>query len=253
MATVATLLDGASTAALQTKSLGRQVYELLQRRIIAGQMPPGTRLAEEALAAQLGVSRSPVREAIADLERSGLAERGGKRDRRVTIPDERFIVETYAVWSLLEAGNAYEASINATADTHRACHRLLGELERALAAGDHARYHDVTRRLHETMRAPAKNRLLQRILEEHQKFVCWLQALYAKEVEDFSADAVQEHRIIYEFYLKKDLLGLTHAMGTHVAHHRDRILASWRSESVPAPSISVYEARKPRAVQKENS
>lgn len=250
MATVATLLDGAPDAALQTKSLGRQVYELLQRRIIAGQMPPGTRLAEEALAAQLGVSRSPVREAIADLERSGLAERGGKRDRRVTIPDERFIVETYAVWALLEAGNAYEASINATSDTHRACHRLLGELERALAAGDHARYHDATRRLHETMKAPANNRLLQRILDEHQKFVSWLQALYAKEVEDFSADTIHEHRIIYEFYLKKDLLGLTHAMGTHVAHHRDRILASWRREPVPAPSISVYEARKPRAVLK---
>src|SRR5262245_2226810 len=243
MATTATILESAATAALQTKSLGRQVYELLQRRIIAGELPPGARLAEEALAAELGVSRSPVREAIADLERSGLAERGGKRDRRVTIPDERFIIETYAVWSLLEAGNAYEASFNATAETHRACYRLLGELERALASGDAHGYHTSTRRLHEAMKAPATNRLLQRILDEHSKFVAWLQALYSREVEDFSAETIQEHRIIYEFYLKKDLLGLTHAMNTHVAHHRDRILNSWRRKPVPPAGASYTRLR----------
>ena len=140
MASTATILKKAPAATLQAKSLGRQVYELLEHRIITGELPPGARLAEEALAAELGVSRSPIREAIADLDRSGLAERGGKRDRRVTIPDERFIVETYAVWSLLEAGNAYEASLNATAETHRACFRLLDQLERALTVGDAGAY-----------------------------------------------------------------------------------------------------------------
>ncbi len=235
MATTATILDSAAPQ-LQAKSLARQVYELLERRIIAGELPPGARLAEEAIAAELGVSRSPVREALADLERSGLAERGGKRDRRVTIPDERFIVETYQVWSLLEAGNAYEASLNATSETHRACYRLLDQLQHALAAGDANGYHATTRQLHDAMKAPAKNRQLQRILEEHGKFVAWLQALYAREVEDFSAETIQEHRIIYEFYLKKDLLGLTHAMGTHVAHHRDCILEAWRREPAPAPA-----------------
>ena len=247
MAMVATIVESAAAVPLQAKSLGRQVYELLERRIVAGELPPGARLAEETLAAELGVSRSPVREAIADLERSGLAERGGKRDRRVTIPDERFIVETYAVWSLLEAGNAYEASQNATSETHRTCYRLLDQLERALTSRDASAYFAATRRLHEAMKAPANNRQLQRILEEHSKFVAWLQALYAREVEDFSAETIQEHRIIYEFYLKKDLVGLTHAIGSHIAHHRDRILEAWRRAPAPQPVASYT---KLRAVQK---
>ena len=227
------------TGALHTKSLARQVFEHLREKIVAGQLPPGARLGEEALAKELGVSRSPIREAIADLERVGLAQRNGKRERRVTIPDERLIIDTYAVWSLLEAGNAYEASLHATAETHRACYRLLDELEQALAAPDVARYQETSRRLHDVMKAPARNQLLKRILDDHSKFVAWLQAVYSREPEDFSADAIQEHRIVCDFYLKRDLLGLTHALGTHIAHQRDRVLEAWRGQPL-SPASSVY-------------
>lgn len=64
-----------ATAALEivrTRSLASLVRQEIERLILAGEIAPGTRLNEQALAARLGVSRGPVREAIRGLERGGL-------------------------------------------------------------------------------------------------------------------------------------------------------------------------------------
>jgi DNA-binding GntR family transcriptional regulator len=54
--------------------LGRQVYEHLLQRILSGELVPGTSLREGELAAQLGVSRTPIREALGRLSEYGLVE-----------------------------------------------------------------------------------------------------------------------------------------------------------------------------------
>src|SRR5919197_2752025 len=103
---------------IQRKNLSDQVYEILEKRILVGDMLPGTRLAEEAIADEFGVSRSPVREAIAELERIGLAERSGVRDRRVVVPSAKFISDTYDTWSILEVGRCYLSSLAASPEDH---------------------------------------------------------------------------------------------------------------------------------------
>ncbi|MFC7609627.1 GntR family transcriptional regulator [Teichococcus aestuarii] len=57
---------------VRTQSLASLVADELERMILSGEIPPGTRLNEQALAARLGVSRGPVREAVRGLDRSGL-------------------------------------------------------------------------------------------------------------------------------------------------------------------------------------
>ena len=57
---------------IETRNLGDQVYEMLRERFRSGNLAPGTKLHEPDLAQELGVSRTPVREAIQRLQREGL-------------------------------------------------------------------------------------------------------------------------------------------------------------------------------------
>src|SRR6516225_674466 len=59
---------------VQVRTLGRQVYEYLLRRIFSGELAPGTALREVELAAKLGVSRTPIREALGRLSEYGVVE-----------------------------------------------------------------------------------------------------------------------------------------------------------------------------------
>lgn len=77
-----------------TQSLVEQIYEQLLREILAGQLPPGVPLRESELATRLGVSRTPVREAISRLSAYGVVESRHNRSavvRRLTWADPGYI------------------------------------------------------------------------------------------------------------------------------------------------------------------
>src|SRR5215470_12665444 len=89
---------------LQTKiaSLPDQVYEHLRRAIISAELPPGEKLIELEIAAQMGTSQGPVREALQRLERDGLVERRARSATFVTSisPDEMY--ELFSIRSVIE-------------------------------------------------------------------------------------------------------------------------------------------------------
>jgi DNA-binding GntR family transcriptional regulator len=75
--------------------LGDEVYTVLGEAILDGRLRPGERLRDTELALRLGVSRTPVREALQRLERSGLVEVAAGRWTRVSEPDERQFAATH--------------------------------------------------------------------------------------------------------------------------------------------------------------
>lgn len=74
--------------------LGDEVYSTLSQAILDGTFAPGERLRDVDLAESLGVSRTPVREALQRLERSGLVEVSPNRYTRVSIPDDNLVGDT---------------------------------------------------------------------------------------------------------------------------------------------------------------
>jgi DNA-binding GntR family transcriptional regulator len=104
-----------ATAALEivrTRSLASLVAQEVERLILAGEIAPGTRLNEQALAARLGVSRGPVREAIRGLERGGLVVavvnqgsyvRRVSADEALDLFDLRVVLTGYACMRLAAA------------------------------------------------------------------------------------------------------------------------------------------------------
>ncbi len=88
---------------LQNKSLREHVVDVLHKAILAGDLRPGQPLIETELAAQLGVSRAPLREAIQILNSEGLVETIPRRGTRVRSLEHKDIVELYSLRGVLEA------------------------------------------------------------------------------------------------------------------------------------------------------
>src|SRR5579863_1863573 len=88
---------------LDTASLRQRVYQALQDAIVCGDLAPGERLRDHELAARLGVSRTPVREALQRLEDEGLVATAPRASTRVTPLDARAAREAFPVVATLHA------------------------------------------------------------------------------------------------------------------------------------------------------
>lgn len=76
-------------------ALGDEVYRLLGEAILDGRLQPGERVRDQEVAQQLGISRTPVREAIQRLERAGLIEVSPHRFTRVTVVNEKVLSDSF--------------------------------------------------------------------------------------------------------------------------------------------------------------
>jgi len=113
------------------ESLHEQTYQALRTSILSGELTPGNRLVETQLAQQLGVSRTPIREALRQLQREGLVvvdTSGGLRVISVSVQDA---VHLYDCRIALEQAAVREACLNAS-------DRTLDELQQSVALAERA-------------------------------------------------------------------------------------------------------------------
>ncbi|KZM54464.1 GntR family transcriptional regulator [Aeribacillus pallidus] len=87
---------------VSTESIHAQVTNIIRQAIVSGQLAMGEKLSEAALAQKLGVSRTPVREALKQLQREGLVEIIPRVGTCVTKPTEKEITELFALKEVLE-------------------------------------------------------------------------------------------------------------------------------------------------------
>jgi DNA-binding GntR family transcriptional regulator len=85
----------------RARPASHQSYEILRDRILNGELPGGTKIVEEKIAAELGVSRTPIRESIRKLEHEGLIE-----NKKVVKPSEKDLRNMFQVRILLEGYSA---------------------------------------------------------------------------------------------------------------------------------------------------
>src|SRR5512139_2399072 len=102
------------TELIQKRPLKEDISDALHEKIISGTYKPGDWLRQDDIATQLGVSMTPVREALDLLVSAGLAERVPYRGVRVREMSTRDVVEAYGLRLILEAVIAQEAARNIT-------------------------------------------------------------------------------------------------------------------------------------------
>lgn len=133
---------------VRTQSLASLVAGELERMILSGDLPPGSRLNEQALAARLGVSRGPVREAVRGLDRSGLVitvVNQGSFVRQLSVEEA---LDVYDLRAALTGYACERLASRATPEQHAELRRLVREMEAAAEADEAARYYGLNLEFH---------------------------------------------------------------------------------------------------------
>jgi DNA-binding GntR family transcriptional regulator len=144
----------------------RELWELvcaeIRNLIISGEVAPGERLVEAALAERFAVSRGPVRRALMELERTGLVTSSARRGVRVATFSRVDIDELFDVTMALERMAAHEAAEQALPEEVTRLFELLEELDDAQRSEDPFRAIEADLELHrQLMKASHNKRLLE--------------------------------------------------------------------------------------------
>lgn len=156
------------------KPLRDRVRDELRQRIIDDVYPAGTRLVETEIAAQLGVSRLPVREAIRALESEGFVKTIPRRGAVVVELSAQDVEELFDVREALEVLASQQAATRATKAELRRVRSILARARKALDAGDHIALGKANEAFHDEILKLSHNTLLQALLEPLQGRLHWL-------------------------------------------------------------------------------
>jgi DNA-binding GntR family transcriptional regulator len=209
---------------------GQDAYERIRAAIRDGSLAPGLRLTEVELAARFGVSRTPVRQALARLEAEGLLTHAPRRGLTVTRPDHSQVVELYVMREILEGAAARLAAQHAS-ETELAAMAELVEQEPSLY-GDAAALAALNQRLHGLLYLAAHNRYLLKSLEQLSANMALLPSLLT--VEGRAQSAHKEHRTLLRALRKRDGEAAEAAAKAHArAAQRHRLAWLTRTLGVP--------------------
>jgi DNA-binding GntR family transcriptional regulator len=146
------------------QTLSEQIFSLVRDRIISGKIPVDTAIRQDALAAELGVSKIPLREALARLEQEGLLVSQANRGFFVRPLNADEVEEVYALRLKLEPDAVGEAAKLATDADRRAARAALDELDVAVSS-DKTQVGKLNRAFHMTLVRPLHRQVTLQIIE----------------------------------------------------------------------------------------
>jgi DNA-binding GntR family transcriptional regulator len=214
----------ASAGHIRADSVVDLAYERIRSMVIEGEIPPGARLGQVELAEQLGISRTPIREALRRLTGEGLAEFVPNRGFRAASPGLDDVLRRLEVRSLLEPGIARLA---AARRSHDDLIRLQAAIAREEAATTRVAAHDASRDFHLLLAAATGNPELVAMLGSLWIVEIGRRLLAARATSaDWRKADVAEHR---------DILGAVGAQDGEraarlMAEHIGEALQHWETE-----------------------
>ncbi|MBB5255122.1 GntR family transcriptional regulator [Sulfurisphaera ohwakuensis] len=145
-------------------SLSQLAYEKILNLIINGKYKPGNLLKEDELANTLNISRTPVREALARLERDGIIIKSGKSYSVIPLSAED-IIQIYEIRIPLEAEASKLASIRGTEEELKKMLDIIEEIKRVKEDAEPLTLAELNGKLHRTISEASHNKFLVDILE----------------------------------------------------------------------------------------
>lgn len=220
---------------LRAEKLSEQVYRLMRDRIVDGRLPPGTRLSLESLLTELGVSKTPLREALARLEREHLVTTKPRSGTYVALPDLDDLAEVCE----LRRGIEWQATQLATnAIPTEELLALREEVERAAAlaaTGDYALYFSSDTRLHQTIFNYCGNRRLYQAHEAIDSYVRWLRVLGTTGAHR-AAGSSRRHLELIDALLRRDADAASTIMAIHIAEVQRWTTEDFAAARIPTPT-----------------
>jgi DNA-binding GntR family transcriptional regulator len=179
------------------------VYQVVREAIVEGDLVPGQRLAEQQLAEELGVSRTPVREALRRLALEGFVVMVPRRGAYVAGMSLKDMNDVFELRMALEGLGAYLAAQRITPQEQTALREVLGQLEAATIADDKEQVISMDTRFHTLIYTASRNRRLIQIVgnlaDQIQGFR--LESLFAP---GRLKDTMKEHRRLIAAIERRD-------------------------------------------------
>ena len=202
-------------------------YRLIYEAIRYGRLTPGSRITEAAFATELGLSRTPIREAMKQLEAVGLLVHEAHRGMIVRVPDHQMVTELYQVREALEGTAAGMAALQAsTAEVE-----LLGDIvEAGRRGGNLTEVIKNNAYFHNTIYRAAHNRYLLRTLAALQDSLMLLGRSTLSLGSRVPA-AFDEHQAIVTAIAARDSAAAEQAARIHIrAAHKARLQLLFETE-----------------------
>jgi DNA-binding GntR family transcriptional regulator len=218
---------------VRTRSLTSLVQQEIERMILTGELRAGERLNEQVLAARLGVSRGPVREAARGLERAGLVTAVVNHGVYVRKVSQEEAFELYDLRALL-TGFACERLARDSTPAQRAhLERLVTRMEAAARAGNSTSYYALNLEFHDALMSYAGNARAKQIDENLIKEMHLFRQRSLVSPENMR-ESNAEHRAIVDAIVAGDAATARRAGESHVKGGRRRFAAT---TAVPASGV----------------
>ncbi|MCH5343514.1 MAG: GntR family transcriptional regulator [Acetatifactor sp.] len=203
------------------------VFNTLRQAILTGELKPGERLMEIHLADRLGVSRTPIREAIRKLELEGLVTMIPRRGAEVAQITEKSMIDVLEIRRALDALCVELACDRITDEEMERLKGACDDFENAVKTGDVKKIAQADVALHDILvQATGNQRLIQMVNNLSEQMYRY-RFEYIKDFHQHER-LVEEHRIIYESILNKDKETATQAAKMHIDNQEKAIIQQMR-------------------------
>ena len=191
------------------------VFHTLREAILKGELKPGERLMELQLAAKLGVSRTPIREAIRMLEQEGLAVTIPRRGAEVAKMTEKDMQDVLQVREALDELAAEIACECMTDEELAALKQAMEAFEQAVSTRDIKQIADTDMVFHDIIYQATRNPKLVNILSNLREQMYRYRVEYLKDEKNYPI-LQQEHREMVQGFVEKNKNMVTDSMRRHV-------------------------------------
>ena len=206
----------------KTTSLADQVFEKLENDIIQGVYPKGEILTELKLVEQLGVSRTPIREALRRLEQERLIADAGKGSIVLGITEDD-LLDIMNIRQRVEALAAYYATVNMTDEGRAELAHIVDLQEFYYNKGDKDHLRRVDDEFHDAIcRLSKRNVITDTLVPLHRKTRRYRRI--AMEDRERTANSMREHHAIYEAIVSGDAELARQLTAKHIENAKEHML-----------------------------
>ena len=205
------------------KPLRERVYDQLKRRLLTGKIKPGTRMMEVDLASDLGVSRTPVREAIRELGKEGLVTIEPRRGAFASEISVKDMIDTLTVREDLDALAASLAASRITKADEKKLLELTDKYAAAIESGDMDTMIRADEAFHKRIARLSGSKTLYQVVKTVQTQVLRFRYLYYEDLANYQ-NMPTEHREIIDALMTGDSEHARDVAFDHVRRLKDFVI-----------------------------
>jgi DNA-binding GntR family transcriptional regulator len=223
---------------IRAESLTDQVYSLLEREIVEGRMKPGERIREKELAQRLGISRTPIREALLKLEMAGIVVCNSRRSYNVRILTADDIREVFEILGILEGAAMTSVEPNIAEDELALLEQYNQKMAETAKTGDFHAFGAWNEKFHDVLLSRSRNRSLLEVCDSIRRRI-YVFPVKPGALSHLIEQSVREHLEIIRLARANDFA----ALGAYFrdVHWNYRVHLPYVEEVFSGPSVAAGE------------